>query len=96
MTREHSPSPETLADWAASSSDLLALTTADGALLWSNAAFRERFGEALPGPLILTPPSRPASGSASPWPAAWRAAWAATWCSRSARASGRSSSCACR
>ena len=46
-----------LARWAQASSDLLALTTAQGTLLWCNDAFRARFGGALPGPLVLTPPT---------------------------------------
>ena len=59
MTSAPCPSPAILAAWAAASSELLALSTADGALLWSNAAFRACFGEALPAPLVLTPPSGP-------------------------------------
>ena len=57
MTHPPSPLPETLARWAAASSELLAITRADGALLWCNAAFEARFGRALSAPLILTPPT---------------------------------------
>ncbi|TXC66319.1 PAS domain S-box protein [Piscinibacter aquaticus] len=54
-----SPSSETLAAWAASSRELLALTAPDGTVLWCNAAFRQRFGTVLPAPLRIAPPTRP-------------------------------------
>jgi len=56
---ESPPSSRTLAAWAASSRELLALTAADGTVLWSNAAFQQRFGAILPAPLLIAPPVQP-------------------------------------
>ena len=54
-----SPSPQTLADWAAASPELLAITDDAGAVIWCNAAFEQRFGRGLPAPLLLAPPAHP-------------------------------------
>ena len=43
MTASVSPGPQVFAAWLELSSDLLALSSADGRLLACNAAFRERF-----------------------------------------------------
>ena len=53
------PSPLTLAAWAEASQELLALSAADGTVLWCNAAFSARFGRGLPAPLWLAPPTQP-------------------------------------
>ncbi len=54
-----SPSPQTLAEWAAASPELLAITDDAGAVIWCNAAFEQRFGRGLPAPLLLAPPAHP-------------------------------------
>lgn len=59
MASESPLSPQALAAWAAASRELLALTAPDGTLLWSNDAFRQRFGTVLPAPLVIAPPARP-------------------------------------
>ncbi len=56
---EPTPSAQTLAGWADASSELLALSSDGGSLLWCNAAFAARFGARLPAPLALTPPASP-------------------------------------
>ncbi|MFT3665218.1 PAS domain-containing protein [Piscinibacter sp.] len=50
-----SPSPQALADWAAASSELLAISDDAGELRWCNDAFRQRFGAGLPAPLRAAP-----------------------------------------